>query len=114
MSIITKTTALIAAVSALGFVGTAHADPGFSARFDYNADAPLSETYARFEKTARSACKVDRVKAGGVAMKAKIEQLCTTQLVTEAVAATEIAALIAYHEAQTGNVLPQRQFAQTN
>jgi len=112
MFTLSKSIALIASSAAMILTSTASAQSDFTARFDYAANAPISQTYARFEKTAEAACTVDRVKAGGVAMKKKVEARCVDQLMTEAVAQTQIPALIAYHDERTGRVPTLPQYAQ--
>lgn len=90
--------------------GVASADDSFTAKFDYAPSAPVHVTYSKFKKTARKACKISRRKAGGIAMKMKIEARCKTQLVDNAVRATGMVTLIAYHEQRTGPA-KTRQFA---
>lgn len=114
MTIISKAIALATVASTLALTATASADSDFTARFDYSADAPVAQTYARFEETAHEACKLDRVKAGGIAMKLKMEKACESKLLADAVAETRIPALIAYHDEQTGQIPTLRQYAEAN
>ncbi|MAK62767.1 MAG: hypothetical protein CMK09_17495 [Ponticaulis sp.] len=112
MSINPKSFALASIVSLVALSGTAIAGSDFTARFDYSLDAPISQTYARFEKTARDVCKLDRVKAGGVGTMRKMENACTAQLLSDAVAETRIPALVAYHAEQTGQMPALPQYAE--
>jgi hypothetical protein len=112
MSINPKSFVFASLVSLVASSGTAMAGSDFTARFDYSLDAPISETYARFEKKAREVCKLDRVKAGGVATMRKMEKACTVQLLSDAVAETRIPALVAYHAEQAGEVPALPQYAE--
>lgn len=112
MSIISKSIALASAVSFLAIAGTASAEDSFDARFQFSPDAHPSVTYTSFVETAADLCRVDRIQAGGVAMKAKIEMSCTEALVADAVEATQLDELIAFHNQQTNPGEPRTQFAQ--
>ena len=83
----------------------------FTAKFNYNPSDSVEAIYASIEKTAKKACRVNPREVGGVALKMKIEASCTAQLVKDAVAATEMETLIAYHEQLTEPTKRVRQFA---
>ncbi|KCZ60617.1 hypothetical protein [Hyphomonas chukchiensis] len=92
---------LIAASALVALTGAASADETFIADFEFTPDAPVDVTYANFEKTAKKACRVESRMVGGIAARVQIEKLCREHLMTDAVAATKMDALIAYHEGRT-------------
>lgn len=112
MSVISQAITLVSAATVLAFAGSASAGPNVTADFDYSSSAPVIDTYARFEETARAACKLDRIKAGGIAMKRKMEDRCAADLVAKAVAETRIPALMAYHDRKTGKTPALPQYAE--
>lgn len=102
---IMKTTAAVLALAAsasLTATQTADAftrDHQFEVDFVYSAKAPVADTYRNFQLTARKACadeigRVDRLYTF------KERQACTDELLTKAVAKTELPALIALHSGQ--------------
>ncbi|MEH6807256.1 MAG: hypothetical protein V7651_00265 [Hyphomonas oceanitis] len=93
--------ALVAASVLVVLTGAAAADDSFIADFEFSPDAPVDVTYANFEKRAKKACRVESRMVGGVAARVQIEKLCREQLMTDAVAATKMDALIAHHEGRT-------------
>ena len=93
--------ALVAASALVALTGAAAADDSFIADFEFSPDAPVDVTYANFEKRAKKACRVESRMVGGVAARVQIEKLCREQLMTDAVAATKMDALIAHHEGRT-------------
>jgi len=102
---------LIAASALIATAGTASASGNFTAKFNYDASAPIEVTYASFEQTAKKACRISVRKAGGIAAKTKFEASCRAQLVSDAVEATKMDTLIAYHEQLTEPAKRVRQFA---
>jgi hypothetical protein len=96
--------ALVAASALVALSGAAAADEQVSADFTFTPGTPVDVTYASFEKTAKVACRVEMRIAGGMSAKMKIEKACRDELMGNAVAATKMEALIAYHE---GHTLPQ-------
>lgn len=104
-------TTLITTLALSALSGAAVADDKFDATFAYAPTAPVAETYAHFERTAKRACKVDYREAGGLRHQGKIEHLCTTQLVADAVAATQFAPLIAYHQQHINSEQWEQQLA---
>ena len=107
--------ALIAGTALLALSGTAFAgEPApttFMTTFKYDAVAPMVVTYVRFQKTAKRACKVNHRTAGGLAAKARFERKCQAQLVGDAVKATKLRTLIAYHNQRMGLETNQSKFA---
>jgi len=97
-----RTTALVLALGAMGMAGAASAQTTFEARFDHNPQVSAEENYASFERTARKACAVSVKEAGGVLNKARQERACTAGLMTDAVKATNDAALSSLHAQRTG------------
>lgn len=93
--------AFVVASALAALTGAAAADDTFTADFAYAADAPVDVTYANFEKTVKKACRVEPRMVGGVAARVEIEKACRDTLMTDAVAATKMPALIAYHEGRT-------------
>lgn len=104
-------TTLIAGAAFVAIAGTASAENGFTAKFVYSPSASVDVTYAQFQKTAKQTCKISRMDAGGIAMKMKIERACYTRLVSDAVEATQLETLIAYHEQRMLPTNTHRQFA---
>ena len=82
--------------------GAASAQTTFQVRFDHNPQASAEENYASFERTARKACNVSVKEAGGVLDKVRQERPCIARLMTDAVKATNNAALSSLHAQRTG------------
>ncbi len=91
--------------------GTAFADDSILTRFTYDASAPVEQTYARFQKTAERDCNIRLRAAGGLVMKTRVEKKCRAQLIANAVKATKIKTLIAYHSQLTKSHVDARKFA---
>ena len=95
----------IAAVVLSGFAlcGTAFAEKEtFKANFTFNKSLSVEQNYASYERTANKACRVDPRMVGGIANKVNIERDCTQRLLTDAVAASGKADMIALHAQRTG------------
>ncbi|MEL6386193.1 MAG: hypothetical protein AAFR00_02480 [Pseudomonadota bacterium] len=93
---------VFAGAALIAAAGTASATESFEATFAYNPNATFEETYKDFERTARSACRIDLRRAGGLVAKRKVEKACRADLMNKVIDATESAALSAYHAQQTG------------
>lgn len=100
--------AIVAASALVALTGVASADETFVAGFEFSPDAPIDVTYANFQKTAKKACRVESRMVGGMAARVKIEKDCRDHLMTDAVAATKMETLIAFHE---GRALPETKLA---
>lgn len=111
MTTFTKT--LIAAGAMLVCVGSASADNTFVADFTYTPTDSVEVIHATFERTAKKACRISRNEAGGISIKAKIEADCRRQLLNDAIAATKLEALIAYHARKTNPATAPVQLAET-
>lgn len=111
MSVISKTRALVSAAAFLAIAGTAAAQENFTASFDYSPTAPVSQTYAAFQDTATQLCKIDRRDVASLGVRTRMQAACTKQLVADAVAATRMTALIAYHREQNHISAPAIQLA---
>jgi hypothetical protein len=91
--ILISTSALIVAVS------TASAGEQETVDFNYNKTAPIEQTYANFQATARKACKSE---LKGSVRYSKHQQKkyladCQNYLVTKTIAATKNNELIVFH-----------------
>lgn len=106
--------ALLAASALIATAGVATAEDNFSAEFSFSPTAPVEVTYAQFEATAKRACRISFRRAGGLAMKSRIENACTENLVRDAVNATGLVSLIAYHGQNTGPVDRRVRMASNN
>ncbi|MAK62471.1 MAG: hypothetical protein CMK09_15990 [Ponticaulis sp.] len=100
MYVILKCVALVFAVSSPVFVQQASGEDDFINRFRVAPDAHPSEIYAAFIEIAADLCRVDRQQAGDDTIKARIEANCTEALVADAVRASRMDDLIAYHNQQ--------------
>ena len=80
----------------------------YTVDFTYDLDAPASETYAQFKRSARAACRMDAPDVLTFAARRE-ERACAQRLLSDAVQATNLSALIALHEAETeGASQPKR------
>ena len=91
---------LITGSAFIALSGTAFADEPTSTTFAYDASAPVQVTYERFREIAEEACEISMLDAGGLVAKTRIEKKCRDEMVDEAVKATHISVLIAYHKQQ--------------
>ncbi|MEM9738912.1 MAG: hypothetical protein AAF829_03520 [Pseudomonadota bacterium] len=103
--------ALVAGSALIAVAGTAAAERPVTADFTYSALAPVETTYARFQDTAKEACRVDRRAVRQMGARMRIEQACTRVLLAKAVAATKNQNLIAFHGEQIGVPATRRQLA---
>lgn len=103
---------LIAASTLFVLAGAASSQTPFPAEFTYKPSAPVEMTYAAFEITAKKACRINISDAGSLRLKTRIEKTCRTQLVADAIEATNHQPLIAYHVERTnGPALATRKYA---
>ena len=114
MSIMSKSFAAFTTATLIAIATPAFAGNSFTANFSFSRTASVSDTYASFEKTAKAACKSDRLRAGGMGTKHKAEKICAENLMHKAVTASKYSPLIAYHNEQTGQQTVPSQYAQTN
>lgn len=94
------TATAISAISAASAV-SALADSDFSAKFDYSPADPVEATYARFESIARASCKVSRGEVADLGTRVRMEKACRTELINDAVKATNFQPLATYHAQMT-------------
>ncbi len=105
-------THFIAVSTMVALAGAASAETTAPAEFTYTPTAPVETTYAAFETTAKKACRINVSDAGSLRMKTRIESTCRTQLLADAIKATNLQPLIAYHTERTNGLTPAtRQFA---
>jgi hypothetical protein len=104
--------ALIAGSAMTLALGSATADNTFTADFTFSPTAPVEVTYERFEDIAEQACHVDSSDIRGVGVRMKVENTCRVQLLDDAVKASELRNLIAYHQQQKGEAESQTVFAE--
>ena len=105
---------LIAATAFVATAGIATAEDRFTADFTFSPAAPVEVTYAQFEETAKDACRISVLEAGGLSMKRKIENACTENLIRDAVNATGLVSLIVYHEQSTSPAERRIRMARNN
>ncbi|MEM7492990.1 MAG: hypothetical protein AAF296_06370 [Pseudomonadota bacterium] len=109
----TKTIKALIAGSAMTLaLGSASADNTFTADFTFSPTAPVEITYERFEDIAEQACKADASELRGVGVRMKIEDTCRAQLLEDAVKASKLRTLIAYHQQRKGEAESQTLFAE--
>jgi hypothetical protein len=104
--------AIVVATGMIAAAAPASAET-FTASFQYNNGANAAVNYRAFERTAVKACGVDLKRAGGVAMKRKIEKQCHAQLMADVVARLDIAALTMVHQDRTGTTADTIRLAST-
>lgn len=93
-------TTAFTACALIAFSGAAHAkDDTFSVAFDYDAKAPVSQTYANFEKSAEAACRGEVKRAGFRSTDSTTwqQRKCKRDLIEQAVKSTRNSKLIAFH-----------------
>lgn len=109
----TKTIKAFIAGSAMTLaLGSANADNTFTADFTFSPKAPVEATYERFEDIAEQACKEDTSDIRGIGVRMKIKKTCRIQLLSDAVKATKLKNLIAYHQQKQGEAESQTLFAE--
>ncbi|MGB3626604.1 MAG: hypothetical protein WA989_12295 [Henriciella sp.] len=108
MTLLIKT--LVAGAALATAAATASAQSEFTARFDYSPDASIEVTYADFERTARKACSTGR-ETGTMARRAILERSCVSKLMDDAVEATNLRQLQAFHDTIKGDQVTARKFA---
>ena len=94
-----KTLIIISTVSAL----SAQAEDDLTAKFSYSPSDSIETTYANFEGTAKKACKIKRSEVAEMHTRSKMERDCRAELIDNAVAATPLQGLAAYHEQMTNS-----------
>ena len=92
-----KTLIIISTVSAL----SAQAENNLTAKFGYSSSDPVQTTYANFEGIAKQACKLNRSEVAEMHTRSRMEKLCESELMDNAVAATRLQGLAAYHAQMT-------------
>lgn len=92
-----KTLIIIGTVSAL----SAQAEDDLTAKFSYSPSDSIETTYANFVDTAKKACKISRSEMADMYTRLKLERDCRTELTDNAVAATPLQGLAAYHAQMT-------------
>jgi hypothetical protein len=99
MTRIPSALAVLAIAAALSSVASAQS---FAARFAYKADLSVGQNYAAYQRIAQKACRSDVRNTGGLANQRTIQEECTSKLLTDAVAASGQAELVALHKQQIG------------
>ena len=94
-----KTLIFIGTVSAL----SAQAEDNLTAKFSYSPSDSIETTYAKFEGTAKKACKIKRSKVAEMHTRSRMESDCRAELIDNAVASTPLHGLAAYHEQMTNS-----------
>lgn len=112
----TVTTTLISIIALAGVSGTALAGEGeFKAAFNYDAAAPVSDTYANFTADAKDMCNREALRAGYrlTEISSWQQRQCVKQLVSRAVKATKSKSLIAFHNSGGQSLADHSKFAST-
>jgi len=94
------TVSAISTISAVSAV-SALADSDFSAKFGYSPADPVETTYARFEGIAKASCKLSRAEVADLGTRVRMEKACRTELINDAVKATNFQPLATYHAQMT-------------
>lgn len=92
-----KTLIILSTLSAL----SAQAEDDLTAKFDYSSSDSIETTYANFEGIAQKACKINRSEVAEMHTRSRMEKACRAELMDNAVAATQLEGLVAYHERMT-------------
>jgi len=92
-----KTLIVLSTVSAL----SAQAESDLTAKFAYSSSDSVETTYANFEGIAQKACKINRSEVAEMHTRTRMERACRAELMDNAVAATQLEGLVAYHAQKT-------------
>lgn len=95
----TVSKALIAAAALLSTTAPAFAQDAITAEFRYDRTLSVEQNYAAFARTAKRACDDISPMVG-----ARGQNKCRASLIEQAVAASKVGELIAYHGTQSGEL----------